>query len=297
MMKFIFLLFLLPTLAGADELKLMTWNVYMLPKPIKNSHQKTRTHAIAENLLNSDYDVIFLQEAFSGYFRRTLKEKLRAKYPYYHKTKKKFGIYPFMGPGLVAFSRYPMKKVDHVYYKDCTGPDCYASKAVQLVEITLPSGKTLQVANTHLQAGQSQEKQDIRKSQLNQIREFLLENKKSGTPQLLVGDLNIDAMKGEEFAVSLNTLAMKVGFDEAEIEPDKPIRERLANFFTAGFLANCLKEDEDHNPKLLDHVLYIDYDKRLTFKHDEVANPEFILKGKSCPLSDHKPRVVTLQLR
>lgn len=73
----------------------------MLPKPIKNSKQKQRSHAIADLLLKSDYDIIFLQEAFSPYFRRIVKNAIEVKYPYYKRLKKKFGLYPIMGQGHV----------------------------------------------------------------------------------------------------------------------------------------------------------------------------------------------------
>lgn len=303
MLKFIALLLILPGLTFADELKLMTWNVYMLPKPIKNSHQKDRSQAIADQLKASDYDVIFLQEAFSWYFRSTVKEALKDKFPHYSRLKKKFGIYPFFSPGLVAFSKYPMKKIDHTYFSKCEGADCYSSKGVQLLEITLPSGKSIQIANTHMQAGSQEKHAQIRKIQLGQIRDLLLKNKKDGIPQLLVGDLNINSLAGKEFPVAIDTLQMKPvsSFELADQLPeeeteDPTLAERIRNFFTAGFLASCLKEDESDNPKLLDHVLYVDTDQKMKIMNDEVGNPEFMLKGKSCPLSDHKPRIVTLEL-
>lgn len=304
MLKLIFILLLLPSFSFAEEIKLLTWNVYMLPKPIKNSHQKSRTLAIAKFLKESDFDVVFLQEAFSAGFRRTLKANIKSEYPHYARLKKKFGIYPFMGPGLVAYSKFPMKKIDHVYYDKCKGPDCHASKGVQLVEITLPSGKKIQVANTHMQAGGRHF--STRRRQLDQIRGLLAEHKQHSIPQLLVGDLNIDSTKGEEFAGSLDVLDMfpvrrdVVTVPEPEPEATAtertPILERIRDFFTAGFEASCIKDSENPNPKLLDHVLYMDADRQITFKNDEVLSPEFVVKEKMCPMSDHKPRLVTLEI-
>jgi len=304
MLKLIFLLLLIPQFSFAEEIKLLTWNVYMLPKPIKNSHQKSRTQAIAHFLKNSDYDVIFLQEAFSPGFRRSLKKVIDTEYPYYARLKKKFGVYPFMGPGLVAYSKFPMTKVDHVYYDKCKGADCHASKGVQLVEITLPSGKKLQVANTHMQSGTNHF--STRRRQLDQIRELLKENKSASIPQLLVGDLNIDSSKGDDFEESLDLLNMFPVANEIVAKPEHipaahdeekaPFIERIRDFFTAGFEASCIKEGKDPHPKLLDHVLYLDTDNQITFKNDEVLSPEFMVKEKSCPMSDHKPRLVTLEI-
>ncbi len=304
MWKYLFVLLLLPQFSIAEELKLMTWNTYMLPKPIKNSHQKQRSHAIADLLKNSDYDVIFLQEAFSPYFRRTVKNSLEKKYPHYKRLKKKFGIYPIMGPGLVAFSKYPMKQIDHVYYNKCDKADCHASKGVQLLEITLPSGKKIQVANTHMQSGRDQKQAEIRSHQLGQVRRLLKDNKQDSVPQLLVGDLNIDSYKGTEFEGSLAMLEMnpissrlnEPADPEATFTEVKPIIERIREFFSAGFAVTCLKEGNESSPKLLDHVLYLENDQKLTFKDDQITFPEFKLKDKMCPLSDHRPRVVVLEI-
>lgn len=311
MLKLIFILLLIPQLSIAEEIRLMTWNVFMLPKPIKNSHQKLRSEAIGEYVWMSDYDVVFMQEAFSGGFRKTIHKQLMGRYHYMSRLKKKKGLWPFMNPGLVAYSKFPMKAVDHVYFDKCDRADCYSSKGAHLLEIELPSGKYIQIANTHLQAGGADKFKLIRKRQLEQISEMMKENKKPGVPQILVGDLNVDSIKGTEFRSTLDALGMSsvregaqmlLANNDTEIETEvtqperKPISERIQDFFSAGFAAPCIKEDNEANHKLLDHVLYLDLDQRMKFTADIIGNPEFQLKGKSCPLSDHKPRIVTIEI-
>ncbi|MES2527815.1 MAG: endonuclease/exonuclease/phosphatase family protein [Bdellovibrionota bacterium] len=304
MWKYLLLLLLVPQFSIAEELKIMTWNTYMLPKPIKSSHQKQRSHAIADLLKKSDYDLVFLQEAFSPFFRRTLKHALKTKYPYYKRLKKKFGLYPIMGPGLIAYSKFPMEQIDHVYYNKCSKADCHASKGVQLLEVTLPSGKRIQVANTHMQSGSDQKEAGIRSHQLDQVRKLLKDNNKSAVPQILVGDLNINSYKGTEFENTLAMLQMNQIMNDVveQTEPEetsvetKPVIERIRDFFSAGFAVTCLKEGNESSPKLLDHVLYLEHDQKITFKDDQIIFPEFELKGKMCPLSDHRPRVVTLEI-
>ena len=309
MLKYIFILLLIPTLSFAEEIRLMTWNVFMLPKPIKNSHQKVRSEYIGEYLWSSDYDVIFLQEAFSGGFRKTVNKHLMGRYHYTSRLKKKKVIYPFMNPGLVAYSKYPMKDIDHVYFDKCGKADCHSSKGAHLMEIELPSGKQIQIANTHMQSGGQEKYREIRKRQLEQIQEMMKRNKKPGVPQLLVGDLNVDAIKGNEFSSTLDALGMNsVGETfqplfakddsdtDSESNEKKPLSERISDFFSAGFAADCIKEQGEANHKLLDHVLYLDLDQKMKFTSDIIGNPEFNLKGKSCPLSDHKPRIVTIEI-
>ncbi len=216
--------------------------------------------------------------------------------------KKNFSLTPFIGPGLPAFSKYPLNAIDHLYYNECDTADCYATKGVQLLELTLPSGKRIQIANTHMQSGSRYS--HIRKVQLEQIKKLLEKNKKSSIPQLLVGDLNIDSHIGNEFNGTLATLQMnpiKQLMQETppatdETPEDAPVMERIKDFFSAGFTVTCLKEGNDAHPKLVDHVLYFENDQHLVFKNDQIIFPEFNLKGKTCPLSDHRPRVVTLEI-
>jgi hypothetical protein len=77
---------------------------------------------------------------------------------------------------------------------------------------------------------------------------------------------------------------------------EKPNLEGIRNFFSAGFVVTCLKEGDESSPKLLDHVLYLENKQKIIFKDDQIIFPEFELKGKMCPLSDHHPRVVTLEI-
>ena len=52
----------------ADELRLMAWNVYMLPPPIKFSKQKERTRLqiAALSSVVADNDILILTEAFQS---------------------------------------------------------------------------------------------------------------------------------------------------------------------------------------------------------------------------------------
>lgn len=299
-MKTLFLLLLLPTLALAEDLRILTWNVFMLPKPIKSSRQKERTKEIANYFQDSEADVIFLQEAFSGGFRKHIESSLQEKYPHSLQMKKKRGLLPIFGPGLMVLAKYPLKEIALDYYDKCSSFDCYASKGVHLIELTLPSGKKVQIANTHMQAGRGEKKEKIRHLQLMQIQDLLGKNLQPGVPQLLVGDLNIDAISGDEFKTSLVQLGMEPslkGFsfseDESEEERQK-LSDRIKNFVTSGFEAGCLKAGTT-NPKLVDHVLYFDLDRKIRVVDDQVLNPTFMVEEKSCPLSDHKPRFVRLE--
>lgn len=298
MLKCLFLLWLFPGITFGDEIKLMTWNTFMLPWPVRSSHQEMRTQAMEDFLRRSEFDVIFLQEAFTSRFQRTLETALKEKYPHSFRPEKKPGLFPFLGPGLMVLSKFPLKAVDHVYFDQCASFDCFASKGAHLVELTLPSGKKLQVTNTHMQAGTRYT--DIRKLQLDQIRKMMNDHKRKSVPQLLVGDLNIDPALGDEFTGTLALLRMNPVKHELFLQapPAKaPVSQKIKDFFSAGYEVTCLKDNKGSRPKLIDHVLYFEPDQEIRFMNDQILFPEFDLKGKPCALSDHRPRVVTLKVQ
>ncbi len=169
----------------ADTLKILTWNICMLPEPVKVAQAKRLKH-IAEVLRSSDYDVIALQEVFLDKSVKFLKKYLSDKYPYVAgPPRRKFALK--LTGGVYVFSKYPIKKWFAFNYSACKGWDCLASKGVVVAEIQLPR-KKIQVLATHLQAGRKF--QAVREEQYREIREVLDNIKEENVPQFIVGDLN-----------------------------------------------------------------------------------------------------------
>jgi endonuclease/exonuclease/phosphatase family metal-dependent hydrolase len=262
----------------ADEVKILTWNVYMLPKPIKFSKQSERVPIIAKELLKSDYDVIFLQEAFQTSFRKNVSKMLLPKYPHQNYLRKSRKLLAIMNSGLYVASKHPFKVLGHEYFNKCTHADCFASKGVLLVELTTTGDKKVQIAMTHMQAHRDPKAIRIRRDQLDEIKGLLKKFYKPGVPQLLVGDLNIDGNRDVEFPDALASIEMT----------STPLEGDLTD--TSGINAECLKK-ESRTPKMkwLDHV----WIKR-NGSNSEVVQKKvkpFIAYIKSskkeCSLSDH----------
>lgn len=254
----------------AKDLKVLSWNVFMLPKPIKLSWQKYRTKIIADKLAQTDYDFLFLQEAFIGEFRSALKTKLANVYPhhYYLNMAK---IPRVMGSGLFVMSKHPFKVLDKVFFKACATADCGAAKGSVLVEATMPSGKTAQFALTHMQAEERYGSKRI--SQLKQINAMLERNKRADVPQFLLGDFNIDPSE-REFAEA-QALTGMTPFDlSGEVD------------HTAEITNDCYKTSGDGvHTSWLDHI----WTKGATagLSHMQVKLMDFDYYGKKCFLSDH----------
>ena len=255
----------------AKDLKVLSWNVFMLPKPIKLSWQKYRTKIIAEKLAQTDYDFLFLQEAFIGDFRSALKSKLATTYPhsfYLNMAKLSPRV---MGSGLFVMSKHPFKVLDKEFFRACATADCGAAKGSVLVEATLASGKVAQFALTHMQAYERYGRKRI--SQLKQINAMLERNRRADVPQFLLGDLNIDPSE-PEFAEG-QTLTGMTSFDlSGDVD------------HTADLTNDCYKTAGDgiHN-SWLDHM----WTKGATagLSRMQVKIMDFDYYGKKCFLSDH----------
>lgn len=269
MTRLIFILLLtIPHFASAESLKVLSWNVFMLPKPIKQSLQSTRLKIIPQELKKSQHDIYFLQEAFMGSFRSEAARVLKKTHPYQIHLNKWRG-FPFFSSGLQVISRYPIKAIDWIYFRNCAEADCFSTKGVLLVEVTLPSGKKVQVATTHLQA--EKKYGEIRRLQMDDVRRIMDRYEDPKIPQLLIGDLNIRDTD-PEFAWSLDLLGLK------------PLHLVGPIDYTSGLANPCYKAGT--TKKWVDHIWYrgLRTNRSTNLK---VKVFEFQRGENTCPLSDH----------
>lgn len=265
---FIFLLFFLSS-AHAIDFKIISWNAYMLPSPLKKSLQKTRIATIPGKLQEVDFDLLFLQEAFMKSFRLNIRRTLKNSHPHTYYLKSPSFPVPLFGSGLYVVSKYPVKLLDHIYFQSCTSADCFAAKGAALIEISLPNGDKIQVSNTHMQA--TPNAGSIRMKQLGQIHRMLLKHHNPEVPQFLIGDLNIDPSE-PEFAAGLSLL----GMDYTRLTG--PI------LWTSGRSNPCYRAGNSH--QWVDHMWFNNY-PLITNYNMKVRDFTFSHRGKNCPLSDH----------
>ncbi len=192
--------------AAPARLKLLTWNIQMLPtfpsvEPLRKM-QAVRAPWIVEFLSAQDYDVVVLEEVIDKKITEELKSGLKPAYPYIVSVDAKRGLSGCSG-GILFASKIPLKYVDHIVYKHISGVDAMAEKGVVLVELEL-GGMRLQIAGTHMQAGDDQ----MREKEIPEIYEGIIRpHHTAGVPQILAGDLNIGADE-EAFQVLLKTTEM-----------------------------------------------------------------------------------------
>lgn len=262
------LLLLFPTLAHSSDLRILSMNTCMLPKPIKETLQEIRQDVIPAQLENTNYDLLIFEEAFTAGFHHKLISKLKKNYPFNYYLGKKLPFDSVFGSGVFVMSRYPIKILKTIHYKKCAGVDCYASKGAVVFEVRLPSGKVVQVAGTHLNSHGD----DVKLEQFNELKKMFKNVKQPGVPQILVGDLN-SPFGDSEFSQALEILGMS--YTNLITVPQ----------VTSGRVNDCYKTPR--RGKWLDHVL-IDKEDASVRSTLEVVNLEFNYDGKVCPSSDHQ---------
>lgn len=281
-MKLLFLFLLLfPLSAMAQDLKILSWNTFLLP-PLRlplvgslmnNTQQEERATEMGKLLSGFDHDVLFFQETFHQKSRTILENGLKEKFPHHvYPRKKKFGT--LTGSGLAIYSRHPMEPLEEIIFKHTKGSDKLARKGAMLVEITLPSGKKVQFVNTHMQAWNNPAAVQVRQQQLEEIKELMARHKKTGVPQFLVGDMNINGHRPMEFNEAIRILSMEPAALQGELQ------------ITNGFDTFCYKNPGgEPEGEWLDHFFAEKNAALVTSRAKSFVGP--LKQCDSCPLSDH----------
>lgn len=173
--------------SAQDSLRVLSWNIQMLPMFVNNNGKGKRAKAIVDQLKLHRYDVVVFQEAFKKRSRRIIRKGLKETYPHQTRVLNKKTVAFKMNGGVMVVSRHPIKEVHQIRYQARTGFDKLSRKGAQLAEIDF-NGRTIQVVGTHLQAFG---RDSILYSQYKQLHdELLAKHSKPGIPQFVVGDFN-----------------------------------------------------------------------------------------------------------
>jgi len=207
-------------LVPVKELKILSWNIFMLPYISLFNKNGERAKVMASTLQSSDYQVIVFQEAFSYKCRTILAKSLAKEYPYQYGPANKNNL-PFRtNSGLWVVSKIPLKELGQIQFSLSKGFDMVARKGAVIFQGNF-EGTNFQLITTHLQADHSSE---LRAKQCNEIRDHLL-NKyyNPQIPQFICGDFNIDMDDRPNYQQMLQTLdaqngelsgTVKVTYDE-----------------------------------------------------------------------------------
>jgi len=191
------------------DLKILSWNIYMLPPIAPIAGRVERAHAIVDTLKHSGFDIIVFQEAFNHNAVKVIRDSLSAIYPYmygpFNPRKNPFQI----SSGVWVVSKIPLELKGTIEYKIAKETDRVARKGAALLEGTW-NDKKFQIIGTHLQA---QNHPDIRRLQIRHMYDSLINKfRVEGVPQIICGDMNT------EIEIAKNYKDMLKGLDAEDGE-------------------------------------------------------------------------------
>jgi len=268
----------LPSLAGAQcpggyeeagaSFKILSWNIQMLPLTLKKIGQWERSVHIAEQLNESDYDIIVFQEAFDNKVREKLSAYLRQCFPYQVGPANEKGFFLRTNSGVWIVSKYPLKYVGETQYANCSGVDCFSRKGALMVEIQ-KEGKPIQLVGTHLQSGDGEKNSKVRVKQYHQLHDELLSRfNRDGISQIICGDFNTKKNDDGYYEIMLNALMA----DDGSLDG--------AQQFTYDGSSNDMIKDKNE-VSLLDYIL---------LKSNKVRYASVVRTVKSFTANWHEPK-------
>ncbi len=179
---------LFATKSYGHSVRMLTYNVQMLPSFFSASTDPDNATRIARRIQASGYDFLALNEVFDEDARDAFLDVLKTPYPY-HVDYLSGGTFPHEDSGLMFFSRFPFEplpldtykvykpgpnpnpppallnfgtgdceatncdRVAYLEFQDCEDDDCMAEKGVGFVRVRNPeNGVVYNVAFTHMQA-------------------------------------------------------------------------------------------------------------------------------------------------
>jgi len=197
-----------PRWSTSSELRILSWNIYMLPYISLFNKNNQRAKAIAERLNGSDYHIIVFQEAFSSKCRNIMSRILLASFPYQYGPVNDARLSLRTNSGLWIVSKFQLNELEQLQFSASKGYDKVARKGAVLFE-GLFNGSKFQLLATHLQAKDSQR---LRAVQCAEIKAKLLNPFfNETTPQFLCGDFNIDMHDTRDYHEMLQILDAKNG--------------------------------------------------------------------------------------
>ncbi|WP_420591815.1 sphingomyelin phosphodiesterase [Bacterioplanoides sp.] len=217
-------------LAYADDLKLLAYNVFMLPGAVSNYGQTERAGLILQSDVIHGHDAIILNELFHNSASQVLLDGLKTQYPNqtpvmgrgYDGWDQTLGSYSSTTPedgGVAIVSRWPIEEQIQYVYKDACAADWFSNKGFVYVRLN-KNGNDYHVIGTHAQAQNSgcSDAAGVRKKQFTEMQQFIAAKNIPADEVLFIGgDFNV-IKSSDEYPDMLETLRVTApdayaGFD------------------------------------------------------------------------------------
>ena len=253
------------------ELKILTWNIYMLPLCSRLHRNCKRAEVISREITQYNYDIIVFEEAFDYRARKILRSQLKGEYPFIYGPANESHFSFRTNSGIWILSKIPLRQLEQIEFKNRIGIDAIARKGAVLFEGEWES-QHFQLLGTHLQ---NDSPDAVRHGQCHEISDKLLKKfAKEEVPQIVCGDFNIEFEDKENYGDMLSILDVKNGSLDGDLQS------------SFDEVDNKLAYRKNGKKQLIDYVLVRnnnsikDIDRKVSvFKNH--------LKGLVSDLSDH----------
>ncbi len=203
-----------PEVPTEGVLSTLTYNVHGLPSELTGDDTPARMDAIAPLL--AEFDLIGLQEDFDSDLHEALTSALD------HESRLWFDeLLPerFYGSGLASLGRLETAESWTEHYDACHGvlegaSDCLASKGFSVLRLVLGGAATVDLYNTHLEAGSGDEDLAARASHVDQVLTSLT-GASAGQAVIFVGDFNLHEDRDEPDRELYDQLIEEGGLSDA----------------------------------------------------------------------------------
>jgi len=177
-------------------LKILSWNIYMLPYIGWMNNNTKRAEVIAMILKNENYDILVFQEAFDSSCRNRILKHLFYDYPFQYGPVNSERNYFETNSGLWVLSKIPLKIVQSIEFEEEKSFDAISRKGAVLFQGKY-NENDFQLLATHLQADVFNY---VRKSQEKQlVTQLLHPYAKKGIPQIICGDMNTSSKDLQDY--------------------------------------------------------------------------------------------------
>ena len=257
--------------ANRHKLKILSWNIYMLPFCSKIHKNCKRAMAIAQEIPEYAYDIIVFEEAFDHQARKILRNQLKVDYPFMYGPANKSSFSLRTNSGIWILSKIPLLQLEQIEFKNRFGIDALARKGAVLFEGEW-QGQRFQLLGTHLQ---NDSPDSVRYGQCHEIAEKLLKKyTKLDTPQIVCGDFNIEFTNNVNYGKMLKILDAENGCLKGDLQT------------SFDEVNNTLAQKENGEKQLIDYVLVRNHNAII-----DIERQIFVLKGCisdiDSNLSDH----------
>jgi endonuclease/exonuclease/phosphatase family metal-dependent hydrolase len=173
-------------------LKLLTWNIWMMPGWVHASPRNgPRAAAIAAEIGKLDHDILCFEKAFDTEARDVLWAALHGRYPYRFGPANSTGLSVKVNSGVWVLSRVPLTGYREIEFDKSAGVEVLSRKGAMMLSGE-HGGHRFQLVATHLQGDDGPDfrpdRQRIREWQMNQIYvELVKPHQQAGVPLFVCG--------------------------------------------------------------------------------------------------------------